>query len=137
MQWYWCPRRRPRHRRGLARGGGGAVRGRRRDFLKDLLVSGLQLRDLARDPSLTGGDLLDGFPHVGKISLYALSHRGDIRLYLLYLLRAEGRGRWCLRCDRLWRRLSDGCRFAFDDQRFRPAKLLRSTWLPRARCDRA
>jgi hypothetical protein len=49
------------------------VRGGQWDFLKDLLVSGLQLRDLARHLFLTGGELLDGFPHVGKRPLDGLS----------------------------------------------------------------
>jgi hypothetical protein len=85
VRWYWCPRRRPRYRRGLAHGGGGALRGRRWDFLKDFLVSGLQLGDLAHHLFLTGGELLDGFSHVGKMALDGLSHRGNIRLYLLYM----------------------------------------------------
>jgi hypothetical protein len=32
---------------------------------------------------LTGCELLDGFSHVGKPPLDSLSHRGDMRLYLL------------------------------------------------------
>src|SRR6516165_6772545 len=53
--------------------------------------------------------------------LDGLSHHGDIRLYLLHLLRIEGRGRW-LRCDLLWRGLGNGYRFAFDGQRFNPTR---------------
>ena len=45
-------------------------------------------------------------------------------------MRVEGRGRWCLRCDRLWRRLSDGCRLLTDDYElpFAP-KPRRQTWV--------
>src|SRR6516165_9549903 len=45
-------------------------------------------------------------------------------------MRVEGRGRWCLRCDRLWRRLSDGCRLLTDDYElpFAP-KPCRQTWV--------
>jgi hypothetical protein len=35
---------------------------------------------------LTGGKLLDGCSHVGQVPLDGFSHRGDGRLYLLYLL---------------------------------------------------
>jgi hypothetical protein len=41
---------------------------------------------------LTVGELLEGYSHVGKMLLDGLSHRGgDIGLYLLYLLRVEGK----------------------------------------------
>ncbi len=83
MRWYWCPRRWSRFRSGLVRRGGGSLRGWRWDFPKDFLVSGLQLRYLMHRLVLTGGELLDGFAHVGKLPLDGLSHRGDIRLYLL------------------------------------------------------
>src|SRR5689334_22560982 len=52
--------------------------------------------------------------------LDGVSHRGDVRLYLLYLLRVEGSGR-LLRCDLLWRSLRNRCRFTFDGRLLRPA----------------
>jgi hypothetical protein len=67
------------------------LRGRRWDFPKNFLVSGLQFVDLAHYLVLTSGEPLHGFSHVGKMPLDGLSHRGDIRLYLLHLLRV-GRG---------------------------------------------
>ncbi len=41
------------------------------------------LVDLAHHLVLTGGELLDGFLHVGKLPLDSLLHRGDMRLYPL------------------------------------------------------
>jgi hypothetical protein len=32
---------------------------------------------------LTGGELLDGYPHLAKLSLDSLLHSGNVRLYLL------------------------------------------------------
>jgi hypothetical protein len=43
----------------------------------------LQLSDLARHVILTGGELLDGYPHVAKLPLDSLLQRGDMLLYLL------------------------------------------------------
>jgi hypothetical protein len=60
-----------------------ALRRRRWDFLKNFHLGGLWL-NLARHLVLTGGKLLDGCSHVGKMPLDGLSHRGNIRLYLLY-----------------------------------------------------
>ena len=76
-------------RRGGPRFGGGVG-----IFSGNFHVGGLWLLDLACHLVLTGSKLLDGCSHVGKMPLDGLSHRGDIRLYLLYLLRVEGRGRW-------------------------------------------
>jgi hypothetical protein len=85
---YWCPRGRLRGRRRFTRGGG-ALRGRCWNLLKNFLVGGLEFGDLAHHLILTGGQLIDTFSHVGKVPLDGLSHRGNIRLYLLYLLRVE------------------------------------------------
>jgi len=41
------------------------------------------LFNFARNLILTGGELLDGFSHVGKQPLDSLLHRGDMRLYPL------------------------------------------------------
>src|SRR5215469_17381994 len=81
-----CPRRRRRrYWRGLARGGGGAFRGRRWYLRKDFFVGSLQLSDLARHLILTGGELPDGYPHVAKLPRDSLLQRGDMLLYLLLL----------------------------------------------------
>ena len=86
MERYWCPRGRLPGRRRFTRGGG-ALRGRRWNLLKNFLIGGLEFGDLAHHFILTGGQLFDAFSHVGKVPLDGLSHRGNIRLYLLYLLR--------------------------------------------------
>jgi hypothetical protein len=66
---------------GLARGCG--PRGRHWNFRKDILVGGLQFGDLTRYLVLTGGEPLNGYSHVAKLSLDSLLYRGDMRLYLL------------------------------------------------------
>jgi hypothetical protein len=103
---YWCPRGRLRGRRRFTRGGG-ALRGRCWNLLKNFLVGGLEFGDLAHHLILTGGQLIDTFSHVGKVPLDGLSHRGNIRLYLLYLLRVEGGSGGRYRRDHLGRSLSN------------------------------